>query len=199
MTSNPNRPANDDEALIEIIQRDGDSQAGRAAMNELLGRYHRNVYLWCFRYVRDHDRAMDLSQDVMINVLRGLPRFESRSSFSTWLFTITQNRCRSAVRKKEPIVDADIDMELFKDSQVDPAGLVEEAEAEAKVLALIGETLDPLEQQAIWLRCIEKMPVDEITDVLNIDASTGARSILQRARRKLRAARGLPNIERDRA
>jgi RNA polymerase sigma-70 factor (ECF subfamily) len=197
MTSQSSRPVHDDDALIGIIQRDGDSQAGRAATNELLGRYHRNVYLWCFRYVRDHDRAMDLSQDVMINVLRGLPRFESRSSFSTWLFTITQNRCRSAVRRKEPIIDAEIDMELFKDSQTDPAGLVEEAEAEAKVMALISETLDPLEQQAIWLRCIEKMPVDEITEVLNIDASTGARSILQRARRKLRAARGLTNTEGD--
>jgi hypothetical protein len=34
------------------------------------------------------------------------------------------------------------------------------------------------------------MPVDEITRVLNLENATGARGLLQTARRKLRAARG---------
>jgi DNA-directed RNA polymerase specialized sigma24 family protein len=47
--------------------------------------------------------------------------------------------------------------------------------------------LAPLEQEALWLRCVERMPVDEITRVLGIEGSTGARAVLQSARRKLRA------------
>jgi DNA-directed RNA polymerase specialized sigma24 family protein len=48
--------------------------------------------------------------------------------------------------------------------------------------------LEPQEQQAIWLRCVERMPVDDVTRILGVDGSSGARAVLQRARRKLRAA-----------
>ena len=181
-------PSPNDAALVRTIRRDADSSAGQAAMNELLGRYHRNVYLWCFTYTSDHDRAMDLCQDVMISALRGLPKFEGRAPFSAWLFTITRNRCHSAVRRQDPIVDAEIDMELFRDDSADPALRVEQDQAEERLLELIRRTLDPLEQKALWLRCIERLPVDELTEMLQIDSKTGARGVLQRARRKLRAA-----------
>jgi DNA-directed RNA polymerase specialized sigma24 family protein len=56
------------------------------------------------------------------------------------------------------------------------------------MLDLVRRHLDPLEREAIWLRCYEGMPVEEITGLLGIDTASGARGILQRARRKLRAA-----------
>jgi DNA-directed RNA polymerase specialized sigma24 family protein len=40
----------------------------------------------------------------------------------------------------------------------------------------------------LWLRCFEKVPVDEITRMLGITEASGARGVLQRARRRLRAA-----------
>jgi RNA polymerase sigma-70 factor (ECF subfamily) len=188
MTSSTTKLDRDDAALLRAIQSDTDSAAGQAATNELLGRYHRNVYLWCFTYIRDHDRAMDLCQDVMISALGGLPNFEGRAPFSAWLFKIARNRCHSAVRRQEPIVDAEIDMELFRDESPDPAQRVEQAQAEERLLELISKTLDPLEQKALWLRCIERFPVDELTEMLQVDSKTGARGVLQRARRKLRKA-----------
>ena len=39
------------------------------------------------------------------------------------------------------------------------------------------------------MRCNERMPVDEITRVLDLKTATGARGLLQTARRKLKAAR----------
>ena len=188
MTSLRARQQPDDESLIRSYQRDPSSSDAAEAINELLGRYHRNVYLLCFRYVRDHDRAMDLSQDVLMNVLKGLGRLEQHDRFAPWLFTIAHNRCRTELRRSEPVLDADIDMDLFRDLAPGPDGVVEQAEAEERLRRLIQETLDPIEQRAIWLRCFDRMPVDEITELLGIDASTGARGILQRARRKLRAA-----------
>ena len=59
---------------------------------------------------------MDLCQDVMINALPGLQKFEGRSSFSVWLFSIARSRCRGEVRRPEPIVEAEFDMELFRDN-----------------------------------------------------------------------------------
>ena len=190
MTSVRARQEPDDESLIRLYQRDPSTPDAAAAVNQLLGRYHRNVYLLCFRYMRDHDQAMDLSQEVLMNALRGLERLERRDRFAPWLFTIVHNRCRSELRRSDPVLDADIDMELFRDLGPGPDGVVEQAEAEERLRRLIQNTLDPIEQKAIWLRCFDRMPVDEITQLLGIDANTGARSTLQRARRKLRAALG---------
>jgi len=45
-----------------------------------------------------------------------------------------------------------------------------------------------LAREALWLRCFEHMPVDEIGRVMRLENASGARGLLQRARRKLRAA-----------
>jgi DNA-directed RNA polymerase specialized sigma24 family protein len=54
--------------------------------------------------------------------------------------------------------------------------------------ALLRESLSPVEQQAIWLRCFERLPVDEVTRLLGLTTASGARSVLQSAREKLRRA-----------
>ena len=57
-----------------------------------------------------------------------------------------------------------------------------------RLLALIQRALPPLDQQVLWMRCVEKMPVEHITRLLNLSETSGARAVLQRARRRLRAA-----------
>ena len=69
-----------------------------------------------------------------------------------------------------------------------PDRALEQKLDEEAVLELIKKTLEPIEQEALWLRCFERVPVDEITDILKITATSGARGVLQTARRKLKAA-----------
>ena len=65
---------------------------------------------------------------------------------------------------------------------------LEQREDEERMLGIIKEVLEPVEQRAIWLRCFEKVPVEEITRLLGIESASGARAVLQKARRKLRTA-----------
>jgi DNA-directed RNA polymerase specialized sigma24 family protein len=53
---------------------------------------------------------------------------------------------------------------------------------------LIRRTLDELEQRALWMRCVERLSIDEITEKMGIADRSGARALLQRARRKLARA-----------
>ncbi len=166
----------------------GVSHGGNPAAAELLGRYQRSVYLWCFRYVNDHEKALDLSQDVFLSVLQGLEAFAGRSRFSSWLFSITRNRCLNEVQRVDLLRDEGPDLERVPDRIAGPDREFEQREGEEKVLRLLRTTLGPQEQKAIWLRCYERLPIDEITKILGIEASSGARGMLQTARRKLRAA-----------
>lgn len=179
-----------DEQLVRIAQDEADTPRGRSAATELLERYRRPVYLWAFRYVRDHERALDMSQDVFLKAWRGLGGFGGKSKFSSWLFAITRNQCLNEVRRVNILADEGTDAELIRDRNPDPARQLEEREGEERVRGLIRSELDPVEQKAIWLRCFERLPVDDITDLLGISESSGARGVLQRARRKLRAALG---------
>jgi len=177
-----------DEQLVERAVRDLAGPAGRAAASELLGRHRRAVYLWCWRYVRDHDRALDLAQDVLLAAYRALPSFEGRSKFGSWLFVIARHRCLKAVRPPSLLRDEEAEIDDLPHPDGDPQHLVERHEDEERLRRLLMDHLDEDERRALWLRCFERMPVEEIGRVMRLDNVTGARALLQRARRRLRAA-----------
>lgn len=183
----PMLDARSDAELVRDARSDPDGAAGRAAASELLSRYRRRAYLWCFRIVREHELALDLAQDALLSAWRGLPAFDSRSQFSSWLFAIVRNRCLTAMRPRVNRRDDAVDPDDLIAAADDPLDRLAAMQEEAQVLEAIRTDLEPVEQEALWLRAVERMPVDEITRVLGITTASGARGVLQAARRKLRS------------
>ncbi len=175
-----------DRELVERAQANPGGAAGRAAAGELLRRYRRPVYVWCFRYVGEHERALDMAQEVLLSAYERLGEFEGRAAFSSWLFVIARNRCLNEMRNDSRRDD------IEPDSMVDESpGFDERLETEMesqRLLDIAAKVLDEDERRALWLRYSELLPVDEITELLKLDHKSGARALLQRARRKLRAA-----------
>jgi RNA polymerase sigma factor (sigma-70 family) len=188
MTKDTRIPQGSDEQLLERAVADHGGDAGRAAASELLRRHQRRVYLWCHRYFRDHDRAVDAAQDVLLSAYRGLATFERRARFSSWLFAIARNRCLKSLAAPRWLRDEDAELDRVPDPAPSPEEAFVERQAEDRLRELIERHLDPEESEALWLRCFEKMPVDDIGRTLRLDNATGARALLQRARRRLRAA-----------
>jgi RNA polymerase sigma-70 factor, ECF subfamily len=177
-----------DEDLVHAVQADPTGEAGRAASAELYRRYQSQVYLWCFRRVRDHERALDLAQDVLLSAHRALGTFAGRARYSSWLFTIMRNRCFRDHRTRRPWSGEAIDPAELPGGERSPEEVFLEQENEEAILELMRTALDPTEQLALWLRCFDEMPVEEITSRLGISGASGARAVLQSARRKLRSA-----------
>lgn len=181
------RDASDAE-LLHLIRLAPPGEADVAA-GELFGRYRKRVYAWCRRYVRDHEQALDLAQDVLLSAWRALGTYEGRAPFGGWLFAVTHHACLRAVRRQGPFRDDDADLEAIPDPRPDPATNLENAQSRDELIALVRAHLDPVEQRALWLRYAERMPVEEITRVLDVRTASGARGLLQTAKRKLRTAR----------
>jgi RNA polymerase sigma-70 factor, ECF subfamily len=82
-----------------LVQRAcaGDTRAFERLYREHSGR----VYGLCLRMTRDAQLAEDCTQDTFINAWRALPKFETRSSLSTWLHRIAVN-VSLAKRRKNP-------------------------------------------------------------------------------------------------
>ncbi len=184
--SDPVEPT--DEALVRTALADPASLVSREAASILFGRYRRRVHVWCHRYVRDPEKALDLAQDVLLNAYRTLGTFSERARFSSWLFAIARNRCLNELRRPAVFAGEEIDLDQMVDPGIDQAErLIQKLDEEA-VLRLIQECLNEEEQEVLWLRCFERMPIDMITETLRIRQASGARGVLQRARRNLRAA-----------
>lgn len=181
------RDASDAE-LVELV-RDRHHDGHDEAATELFSRYRGRVYAWCRRYVRNHEQALDLAQDVLATAFRSLHTYEGHAPFGGWLFTIAHHACLRAVRQRPLVRDDEAALEVVPDPRPDPATLLEDERARDELIALVKEHLEPLEQRALWLRYAEHMPIDEITRVLDLRTATGARGLLQTAKRKLRAAK----------
>src|SRR5690242_8112631 len=98
-----------DDALVQAYQADPRGPRGQAAASALLERWRLRVYQWARRVVRDHESALDIAQDCLMQAFEALPRYETRGRFSAWLFTIVHNRCLSAVRRRPLMHDPEVD------------------------------------------------------------------------------------------
>jgi RNA polymerase sigma-70 factor, ECF subfamily len=85
-----------DPILVEKI-KNGDYQAFEA----LVTRYESKVYRLAIRMLRNQQDAEDALQETFLQVHRGLPGFEGRSAFSTWLFRLATNVCLMKIRHRE--------------------------------------------------------------------------------------------------
>jgi RNA polymerase sigma factor (sigma-70 family) len=179
-----------DEELVRVALAEHDRPPGGVAASALLERYQERVYVWCYRMVGEHEQALDLAQETLLSAYRGLASFEGRSGFASWLFVITRNCCLAVLRRPAPLWEEEKAIESLSDPRPRPDDRLERKIDEEAALDLVQRHLDPVEREALWLRCYEGLPVDDITRLLSIDAATGARGVLQRARRKLRAALG---------
>ena len=126
--------------LVRMAQSSGDSGAGRAAATELFGRFDRAVYLWCYRFTRDHEQALDMSQEVLLSAWRSLDSFSGRCNFSWWLFVITRNRCLNEMQRVSLIDEWEPDYEDVAGPGPNPARQTEEREDEERMYALIRST-----------------------------------------------------------
>jgi RNA polymerase sigma-70 factor (ECF subfamily) len=76
--------------------RDGDQDA----FGRLVEPRHGELHAHCYRMLGSVHDAEDALQDAMLRAWRGVPRFEGRSSFRSWLYTIATNACLDAIGKR---------------------------------------------------------------------------------------------------
>jgi len=85
----------DEQDLIQRL-RDGDEQA----FVTLLDRYHASLVRLAMVYVRERAEAEEVAQDTWLGVLRGIGRFQARSSLKTWIFHILVNRAKTRAHRQ---------------------------------------------------------------------------------------------------
>jgi RNA polymerase sigma-70 factor (ECF subfamily) len=141
------------------------------AFNVIVARHQRQVYQVCFRFVRNHEDAADLAQDVFVRAFKGLRNFKGDSSLSTWLYRVGVNCCLNKVAVKRPATES-IDESQHVDQRVDdPLRAVVRGEKAAEVRRAI-TLLPPKQRATLLLRVYQELSHEEIASILG--SSVGA-------------------------
>lgn len=83
------------EEAVVAAARAGD----RGAFSALSEPHRAQLRAHCYRMLGSFDDAEDMVQETMLRAWRGLPGFEGRSRFRTWLYQIATNACLNALER----------------------------------------------------------------------------------------------------
>jgi RNA polymerase sigma-70 factor, ECF subfamily len=199
----------DDAELIAAVRR-GDEAAFAGLVDELTAPLTRLA----LAHVHSRAVADEVVQDTWVGVIRGIDRFEGRSSLRTWIFQILLNNARSRGQREkrtlpfsslrrhdpegrdEPAVDAD----RFQGRRGEYPGhwarppvewdspverLAGDAAREVMLTAIAN--LPERQREVLTLRDIQGYSAEEARNALEL-SETNQRVLLHRARSKVRTA-----------
>jgi RNA polymerase sigma-70 factor (ECF subfamily) len=194
--------------LLEAL-RGGDE----SAFELLIATYQASLLRVALLYVPTRMLAEEAVQETWIGVLKGLRRFEGRSSLKTWMFSILMNQAKTIAQREgryQPIEfddDGDFEPAVMPERFQSPEGkypdhwkgnwLPGSWEAIPEDILLSEETRRYIQQainglpanqrMVITLRDVEMLSSEEVCNILNI-SETNQRVLLHRARSKVRQA-----------
>lgn len=133
----------------------------------------------CRRMTGNDADAADATQEALIAIARGLPRFDGRSRATTWMYRVATNACLDELRRRrrrpDPMTPEDLPA-----ATVMPASVADDAARRIDVRDALAQL--PVEfRAAVVLRDLCGLDYAEISDVLGVPAGT-VRSRISRGR-----------------
>ncbi|MEN9645285.1 MAG: hypothetical protein RL238_1954 [Actinomycetota bacterium] len=178
------QPPLDDRALVAAAQA-GD----RDAVDQLIRLHYDRIYAVCRRITGHDSDAADAAQEALIAVVRGLPRFDGRSQFSTWVYRIATNASLDELRRRRRRPMAVVrDDDRPEQEHVDPVAhrpidqIADRELLEAALLDVPDDFRIP-----VVMRDVADLDYQEIADTLGVPLGT-VKSRIARGRGMLGAA-----------
>ncbi len=157
---------------VELLRRV--AAGDQDALLTLYDRYGRLVYSLAYRMLQDHQLAEEVTQDVFTRVWQSAASFDpERSSFTTWLTSITRNRTIDVLRRRRVrgltgAGEAELNTAITRaDERLSPEFHLE-ALAVREALAQLPET----QREVLELAYFQGMTQREIAEYLNIPLGT---------------------------
>ncbi len=189
VTGRASRPASaaDDRELVRRAQREE-----KEAFEELVRRHQHRVFAVAGGILRKREDVEDVAQQVFVKAYFSLKRFDQRAAFSTWLYKITVNECWDLLRKKKvrPLLyESDLNEEQARqvvtseEKGIRGLDISDRLEARQRVERLL-EGLEERDRLMLVLKEVEGFSIEEIAEVLDLNANT-VKVRLFRARRRI--------------
>ena len=87
-----------DEQLMAAV-----AQGGQDGLESLMGRYQNDIFRFCVHYLKDVERAKELTQETFIRVYTASSRFDPARKFKPWVLCIARNLCLNEIKRKRTV------------------------------------------------------------------------------------------------
>jgi RNA polymerase sigma-70 factor, ECF subfamily len=167
------------------------------AVSDLASAYGSKVHQLAFRYLKNHEDAEEVTQDVLLKVFQRIDAFRGDAALSSWIYRITFNTAMSRLRNARAARHAAIEESTREDNEgrrparrevIDWSPLADEEMLRGELRAALVEALKelpPLYRVPVILRDIEGLSTEEASAVLRVKDQT-LKSRLHRGRLILR-------------
>jgi len=153
---------------LELARR---SQAGDTkAFNELVTKYRTKIFTMVCGMVRNEHDARDLAQEGFLKAWQSIHQFEGRSSFYTWLHSITVNLTIYSLRRKGRREEVELN-DAIPSFLPDPGVNYQRTEIREQVNAALAK-LSREQRAVVVLKEVEGLQYHEIAEVLNLSMGT---------------------------
>ena len=185
-------PDQTDSALVERLRGRDES-----AIAELASLYGHKIYQLAFRYMRNHEDAEEVVQDVLLKVFRKIDAFRGDSALSSWMYRITFNTAMSRLRRTRAARAAEVtDIEIGpalndEGPSFEPAdwsNMADESMLKMQLLERLAEAVEELPaiyREPVILRDMKGLSTEEASTRLRVKDQT-LKSRLHRGRLLLR-------------
>jgi RNA polymerase sigma-70 factor (ECF subfamily) len=175
-----------DWGLIEECRK-GDA----SAFDEVVRRYKDRIYHVVYRFLGNHEDAMDVSQEVFVRAYRGIRDFKGKAKLYTWLYSIAANLARNRLRdgsrrgrnRGASLEALEAQRTVAADHET-PRSVAADREMEELLQRCLSELPDHYRMTFV-LRTFEDLSYEEIAETMGCPAGT-VKSRLNQARRMLR-------------
>ena len=163
-----------------------DSLSKDELLTWLMEEYGDMVIRLAFTYVKQKQLAEDLSQEVFISCYHHLEAFQNKSSYKTWIYRITVNKCKDMLRSwsYKNITYKDYLVSMFKTGSISTEAKVVDAQEREAIFEQVLNLPVKL-REVIILFYYEELSIHEIADTLNLNDNT-VKTRLRRGRNTLK-------------
>jgi RNA polymerase sigma-70 factor (ECF subfamily) len=185
------KSSRDSSASEESVLLDRFRRGDKRVFMEIVSLYKDRVYSMAFRILGDPETAEECAQDIFLRVYQSLPRFEGRSSLSTWIYRVSYNLSLDYARKesrrksrKTVSIDQSEAVICRAERRDEPESSALNAEQSVMIQKALSQ-LDPEQRELVVLCDIEGKGYDDIAAITGIPLGT-VKSRIFRGRGKLR-------------
>ena len=185
----------EDRELVEALLREDPNAA-----DLLVDRHGARIYRVVRRFLDDQRDAEEITQDVLLTIIRDIRTFKGAAAFSSWVYRIAANAAygKLRARRARPEVSIEPFLPVF-DGEGRHAQPVSDWSRELDDPVVAGETRTTIEasigqlpeeyRAVILLHDVEGLPNEEAAAILGVSV-TAVKSRLHRARLVLRKKLG---------
>lgn len=183
-----------DTTSLTLLQKLAEPERDQAAWERFVDLYAPLLHFWALKNGLRDDEAADLVQEVLIELMRRLPKFEydSQQSFRGWLRRIIQNRAVDYFRRKGrlPVQPASGELSNLNASDAVQSFTDDEYRSQLarRALELVQSEFSETTWRACWMHTVEDRDGADIAQELGITRNAvflAKRRVLARLREEL--------------